>query len=890
MASQMERLEYAYRAATAEGKQAEADIYGAEMRRLQAQTKPKAKAKLTAEQAAHAERLRTAKADLAAAKRSPWKPSGVLPGISEVDFRQGILDRIVAQGPREDPGVRRKAAHAERVRTAKADLASAKSMGYPQGALDFRQRNLDRIVAQGPRESGGVGRALRTAFVEGAESPFKGAANFIAGAVGAPKIENKMQAQRAAAREASPFAYAAGNVLGEVAGTLPLILTGGGAIGAIGRKVMPYAAPLGRGLQTIGRAFSSGGATTGRTAAESAAMTRMGRAGQVALRAAGGASAGAADALLNDRDVVSGAALGGGIPLLGVVFRHGWGMAVDFLTQQAGKIQAAKILRDTVGSNADELVEVLSQAAPEELRGAMQYLLRNGIEVPPKLAALERAAFSTNPGLDVVRGVAQREQGILDDQLAAVRGTPGTLTDAVTANRNARAAAVNEAAEIKNAILSTVDEAGALTKRAEQLQGVADDLSAASRAEVQQYVRMRVGEQKSWRASVSLSGKPIAEKADRFNTAAGNVAARNQGTSTARTQFQGEADAALRHLESRGLNALDIDNLVAHLTKAERAAKNASPERAAIMGDLVDRLTARAKAHGGIIDATGLYEIRKGINDTVKRLAPNAGASAQARMTASLTADIRPIIDDAIEAAGGKGWRKYVDDLHRALEDVDQQALALKLSDLPEDTFTKIAWGEAPDALADLTKGRYWRLADAVGSRRANRLIDHANELGAHAVKKSAGLPQVPSSYDYLTGAFARNAAGRMDAGLPLAARVGARVGGASVSHGGGMAGSTIENALSNRIAGRAHSPLANAFASPQGMANAMGVYPGRQGADNVLHRFAPVLTQGARAAADEWLTGSVTDTGNYGETLDDQEQLARELQFIKNSPTEIGY
>ena len=48
MASQMERLEYAYRAATAEGKQAEADIYGAEMRRLQAQTKPKAKAKLTA--------------------------------------------------------------------------------------------------------------------------------------------------------------------------------------------------------------------------------------------------------------------------------------------------------------------------------------------------------------------------------------------------------------------------------------------------------------------------------------------------------------------------------------------------------------------------------------------------------------------------------------------------------------------------------------------------------------------------------------------------------------------------------------------------------------------------------------------------------------------------
>jgi hypothetical protein len=757
-------------------------------------------------------------------------------------------------------------------------------MGYPPRAIADRQRNVDRVVAQAPREKpagaagGFLARITPTAdtpggllggIAEGVTRPIVSLGNLMRAPFGAEPVKNRMQAQQNADREASPYAYGTGNILGEVAVTAPLLMAGGSGIAAAGRKLAQVAPRAGRAMQVVGGAFGSGGGTTGRTAAATEAMTRTGRASQLALRSAGGGGAGAVDALLNDRDVVSGAWLGGGIPLLGVAVRHGWGFAVDMFTARAGKAQAAKILRATVKHSPDDLVDALSQATPEEQRGAVQYMLKNGIEPPPKLVALMKAAFSTDEGLDVARRVAIREQGVLDDQLAAVRGTRGTLTDAVGINKNTRAAAVSGAAETKDAILGIVDEAGSLTKRARQLQGVADDLSDASRAEVQLYGRMRVGEQKSWKASVNLSGTPIAEKADRFNTMAGKVAGQNQGTGTARTQFQEEADAALRHLESRGLKALDIDNLVSHLTNAERTARNASTERAAIMGDLVDRLRDRAKDHGGIIDATGLYEMRKGINDTVKRLAPNADAAATARMTASLTAEIRPLMDDAIEAAGGKGWRKYVDDLHRALEDVDQQALVLELSNLPEAELRKIAWGEAPGALADLTKGRFFRLSDAVGASRANRLIDYANEQGAHAMTSGAGLPQMPSSYDFLPDAYSTNAAGRMDAGLPLTTKVLARVGGASGGAGGGMAGAMVENALSNRIASRAQLPLANAFASPQGMANAMGVYSGRQVADTVLRPFSPWFTQGARGAIDvgrdpNTLYGRATDTGVY--------------------------
>lgn len=76
------------------------------------------------------------------------------------------------------------------------------------------------------------------------------------------------------------------------------------------------------------------------------------------------------------------------------------------------------------------------------------------------------------------------------------------------------------------------------------------------------------------------------------------------------------------------------------------------------LASVKDKIAAFTKEDGSI-DANDLYMIRKEIGNTIKTHSKET-ANFDKRLSAKLQTDIQTGIDDAIENAGGTGWRKYL--------------------------------------------------------------------------------------------------------------------------------------------------------------------------------------------------------------------------------------
>jgi hypothetical protein len=81
-------------------------------------------------------------------------------------------------------------------------------------------------------------------------------------------------------------------------------------------------------------------------------------------------------------------------------------------------------------------------------------------------------------------------------------------------------------------------------------------------------------------------------------------------------------------------------------------------------------------ASGGVIDARALDAIRKNsVNAAIAKLRPGMDASAQRNLASSVLSDIRPALVDAIEQAGGKGYRQYLADYTKGMQRISQRKL-----------------------------------------------------------------------------------------------------------------------------------------------------------------------------------------------------------------------
>lgn len=637
------------------------------------------------------------------------------------------------------------------------------------------------------------------------------------------KIRRAGEKQTRIAERERPNVFTGGKIVGEIAATAPIAGAAGAGIKAVGGKLATRAPAVGRSLQRVGRAVQTGGLGTGRTAAQTAALSKGARAAQLAERMVGGAISGAITTGAVGGDVGEGALFGAGLPVVANVLKRVGGKVVDLT--RLPKLKAAEIIRESLGENLDEARAAFAQLSPDDQRLARQVLIEADIE-PDTFMGL---------GADVERLRPEQTRRVLEGQAAARETALANISGGATATQRRGAAetgrrAVSEATgPAREAALERANVAGRAVPAAERLASAA--LARADEMTASGFVpRMRGLEERS-RGQIDAvfqnpefftQGGPV----NRIGEIAEGAGQRADDAISEQLRLRGVAqdmEDVVADLAAEGMQPLRVAPIVSEIRRMANApATRISTLQRRALTKAANQLEAAQDANG-VIDARDLYQFRKSeLGDIINVLmsARNQPPSGVKEAAAGKMADVRKIIDDAIESAGGTGFKDYLTRTRQGFEAVNRQELASKGAQLAKenpDEFIALMGGERPQIVEDIM-GKGTKQYDIGGMalmdpRRYNTMMNAAREL--QTLNRMRELGQSGAT-------VANELIGRE---RPFLARNLTRMGlapfpPARIATEGG------EMALAALMRPRVRERLANAFVSGQGMREAMEQYP----------------------------------------------------------------
>jgi hypothetical protein len=504
--------------------------------------------------------------------------------------------------------------------------------------------------------------------------------------------------------------------------------------GAAVSRGATLAAPLlqklpvaGNALANVARAASSGGIGV-------QAPTRLGR---VALRTTGGGTAGAATAALMGQDVSEGALFGAGLPVVGSVLKQLGGRAIDLTRMPA--VKAGKIIRDALGKDVDAARAAFAQLSPDDQRLAQQVLLDAKIEPSKFFGVGKIVAEQIDP--DTPARILAQQAAEREARLAALSG--GDTATAQRAASEAERRAVNVATgPARDAALGRANIAGETVPAAEALATAArqraDEITASGVVPRMRGLEERAGEQ----AAIMGDNPAIFPDMELIQQTRGISGAAGQRADDAIAAQIGLRDTArdmedvVADLAAEGMTPLRVGPIVQQLrSMAAQPGTRADELQKGALTKLADKLQNEADVNG-VIDARDLYQIRKtGLNDIVDTLLsgrqPGSGTKER---TASLLTGIRPMIDDAIEGAGGRGWKDYLVRTRQGFETVNRQDLTAKGAQLAKespDEFIALMGGQRPKIVEDIMGTGQFDIAGMAlaDPRRYNAMRMTADEL-----------------------------------------------------------------------------------------------------------------------------------------------------------------
>lgn len=172
------------------------------------------------------------------------------------------------------------------------------------------------------------------------------------------------------------------------------------------------------------------------------------------------------------------------------------------------------------------------------------------------------------------------------------------------------------------------------------------------------------------------------------------------------------AQAAADSLRSVGIKPLEAAPLIRSLQGVGRNPEFASNDLIeGALKNLSDDIVKWTNS-GGVIDARALDAIRKNsVNATIQKLRPGVDATTQRNLAAGVLSKVRPAIDDAIEAAGGEGYKDYLAAHARGMQKLAEQKLtgeALRMWKTDRDGFVRLVQNESPEVVENiLGPGKY---------------------------------------------------------------------------------------------------------------------------------------------------------------------------------------
>jgi hypothetical protein len=168
-------------------------------------------------------------------------------------------------------------------------------------------------------------------------------------------------------------------------------------------------------------------------------------------------------------------------------------------------------------------------------------------------------------------------------------------------------------------------------------------------------------------------------------------------------QFVAQATGAEKALRSVGIKPLESTSLIQRISAtADNPSFAGNDLISGAVKNVADDI-AKWTGQGGVIDANALEAIRKNsVNAAIAQLRPGADATAQRNLAAGVLAKIKPAIDDAIESAGGAGWRDYLTTHAKGMRNIAEKKLtgeAAQLWKTDKDAFVRLVQNESPDAV-----------------------------------------------------------------------------------------------------------------------------------------------------------------------------------------------
>jgi hypothetical protein len=408
------------------------------------------------------------------------------------------------------------------------------------------------------------------------------------------------------------------------------------------------------------------------------------------------------------RNVLEGATFEAGGRVAGPLIAKGVGKLVDL--RQIPKNKAADIARNALGPDLPEVLNALKAGQGKGMSAAQASADINS----PTFQALVDRATARDP-----RFLSALEKSQGDASLNALSKLAGGTTAAdVRATTEQAKKNINT---ITGPMRDTALNRANLGKEVARLENMSAELGEQAAAKVQEVRRlMELGDIAAANARLGLIKRDLPVGLSKY-TYSGELAEKafgewsNKAADASLDLGQGArfAEQAAGALRSVGVKPLEGEPLVRSL----KAVAN-NPEFAGndvLMGSLrnVSDDIAKWTSSGGVIDARALDAIRKNsVNAAIQQLRPGMDATAQRNLAAGVLSRVKPVIDDAIETAGGSGYRDYLKQHAQMSQKIAEKQLtgeALRLWKQPnKDAFVRLVQNESPEVVEKiLGPGKY---------------------------------------------------------------------------------------------------------------------------------------------------------------------------------------
>jgi hypothetical protein len=237
--------------------------------------------------------------------------------------------------------------------------------------------------------------------------------------------------------------------------------------------------------------------------------------------------------------------------------------------------------------------------------------------------------------------------------------------------------------------------------------------------------------------------------ADEANVRAANDLAilAGSGAKIDPAQFVAQATGAEKALRSVGIKPLESAPLIQRISSTSNNPAFAGNDLiSGAVKNVADDI-AKWTNSGGVIDAAALEAIRKNsVDAAIAKLRPGADATAQRNLAAGVLSKIKPAIDDAIEAAGGAGWREYLSAHAKGMGAINEKKLAGKALELfknDKDAFVRLVQNETPDVVEKILGPNKYNIATELADSTMAVLQEQAKKrLTDLAVKEQVGAGQ----------------------------------------------------------------------------------------------------------------------------------------------------